>query len=165
MFNQTKTSERLFFTVTIVTFIALYSHAQINVGVPDGTFANDLVLAASLKRYNCNLERVKVLSRHEIEVGVWVQAQCALSLCQTICTKTRSSKCYSACNAIWIHPKWNVVKIEPNRFLASEFHTYLYNFAWVLPSFHPLSQTLTLRSMKRTRLASRAAENWIDDLS
>lgn len=95
MFNQIKTSELLFFTATIVIFIALYSRAQINVGVPDRTFVNDLGLAALLKRYNCNLERVKVLSRHEIEVGVWVQAQFALSLCQTICTK-REAQSFTA---------------------------------------------------------------------
>lgn len=59
------------------------------------TFVNDFGLAALLKCYNCNLERVKVLSRHEIEVGVWVLAQFALSLCQTICTK-REAQSFTA---------------------------------------------------------------------
>lgn len=66
MFNQTKVSELFFNIATIVIFIALYSRSQINVGVPDGTFVNDLGSGALLKCYNCNLERVKVLSRHEI---------------------------------------------------------------------------------------------------
>lgn len=81
--------------MTIVIFIALYSRSQINVGVPNRTFVNDLGLDALLKRHNCNLERAKVLSRHEIEVGVWVQAQFALSLCQTICTK-KEAKSFTA---------------------------------------------------------------------
>lgn len=37
-------------------------------------------------RNKFNLVREKVLSYHEIDVGVWYQAQFVLSLCQTICT-------------------------------------------------------------------------------
>ncbi len=48
-----------------------------------------------LKRCDCNLVKARVLSHHEIEVGVWARVQFALSLCQTICMDQREAQTFT----------------------------------------------------------------------
>lgn len=47
------------------------------------------------KRCDCNLVKARVLSHHEIEVGVWARVQFALSLCQTICMDQREAQTFT----------------------------------------------------------------------
>lgn len=54
------------------------------------------------KRCDCNLVKARVLSHHEIEVGVWARVQFALSLCQPSVWTSGKPRHLQAAHTIWI---------------------------------------------------------------
>lgn len=62
---------------------------------------------------DCNLVKARVLSHHEIEVGVWARVQFALSLCQTICMDQREAQTFTVRPILL---EFNIVNVKVKRF-------------------------------------------------